>query len=57
LLFQYRHVLAIDLAWLNEAILTIQKLLGHSDVRTTMISTHVIKRGALGARSPPGALG
>ena len=33
-------------------IRTVQQLLGHADVRTTMIYTHVIQRGALGARSP-----
>lgn len=31
---------------------TIQKLLGHRDVRTTMIYTHVIKRGPMGVKSP-----
>lgn len=38
-------------------IRTIQQLLGHSDVRTTMIYTHVVQRGAPGARSPLDGLG
>ena len=33
-------------------IRTVQELLGHRDVRTTMIYTHVLNRGARGVRSP-----
>jgi site-specific recombinase XerD len=33
-------------------IRTVQALLGHADVRTTMIYLHVMNRGALGVRSP-----
>jgi site-specific recombinase XerD len=33
-------------------IRTVQELLGHRDVRTTMIYTHVLKRGGRGVRSP-----
>jgi len=33
-------------------IRTVQELLGHQDVKTTMIYTHVLNRGAKGVRSP-----
>ena len=33
-------------------IRTVQDLLGHADVATTMIYTHVLRAGGLGARSP-----
>jgi site-specific recombinase XerC len=33
-------------------IRTVQELLGHKDVRTTMIYTHVLRKGALAVKSP-----
>jgi site-specific recombinase XerD len=37
-------------------IRTIQELLGHKEVATTMIHTHVLNRGGKGVRSPADAL-
>jgi len=49
----FRHSFASHLLQANYDIRTIQELLGHSDVRTTMIYTHTIKNQALKeAKSP-----